>query len=136
MSQLTRRGLPWLPEEIQQLLQEVKKKETHEEIASKHGRTAGAIRSRLRELAADYYFNDNRPMEDIIKFTGLDVETISDAIAKRQYTIDLQEKKEKSKSYIQTTLVSSNEARQESSITLLKEIRDIMREMLEILRKN
>jgi hypothetical protein len=42
-------GKPWKEEEISQLLSEVGKK-TISEIAEIHKRTAGGIRSRLRDL--------------------------------------------------------------------------------------
>ena len=139
MSVPSRRGQPWSDDEIQNLLQAVRKKESIEQIAQKHERTPGGIRSRLRELAADYYFNDNRPIDEIMKYTGLDSGTISDAISKRQYAMDLKEKKEKinpSNPMIQTTLLlSSSEARQEGSIALLKEIRDMMKEILVVMKK-
>jgi hypothetical protein len=136
MSLPSRCGKAWSSEEIQQLLKEVRRKETHNQIASTHERTVGGIRARLKGLAADYYFNDNRPLEEIMKFTGLDSETISDAISKRQYEIDMKEKKEKMAPILQTTLVGPTEIKKEGMISLLTEIRDMMKEMLEILKKD
>jgi len=139
MSVPNRCGKAWSDEEVQKLLQEVRKKNSHTQMASAHERTVGGIRARLKQLAADYYFNDNRPIDEIMKFTGLDSGTISDAISKRQYSMDLKEKKEKmnpSNPMIQTTLLlSSSEARQEGSIALLKEIRDMMKEILVVMKK-
>ncbi len=86
-------GKPWTTENIAKLLADVQKKKTHEELAELHGRTVGGIRSRLREIAADYYFNDELPMKDIEKYTGLSPEVIADAISRREYRNGLAEKK-------------------------------------------
>ena len=136
MSVPSRRGQPWIDDEIQNLLQAVRKKESIEQIAQKHERTPGAIRSRLRELAADYYFNDNRPIDEIMKFTGLDAETISDAISKRQYAMDLKEKKESQVLAKPAVIpkVSEPQQKREYMTSLLVEIRDMMKEMLEIMK--
>lgn len=141
MSLPTRNGKAWRDDEILQLLKGVQKKKTTEELAEEHQRTPGGIRSRLREIAADYYFNENKPLDQIAKFTGLDVDTISDAIAKRQYRMDQQEKKIQTK--INPTPVTSyfaEEAKQaepkkEGMISLLTEIRDLMKEMVNILKE-
>lgn len=138
MSTPTRHGKPWSDEEIQKLLQAVKRKETHEQIANIHQRTPGGIRSRLRQLAADYYFNDNRPIEEIMQFTGLDDETIADAISRRQWQIDQKEKKtsEKPQQMLISQMIQQPEQKKEGMISLLTEIRDMMKEMLEIMKKN
>jgi hypothetical protein len=127
MSLPARHGNPWSEDEIQKLLQAVKKKETHVQIAVSHQRTQGSIRAKLRGLAADYYFNDNRPIEDIMRFTGLDNETITDAISKRQWRIDQKVKE-------QTQVLEDPEPKREGMISLLSEIRDMMKEMLEIMK--
>jgi purine nucleoside permease len=40
-------------------------------------------------IAADYYFNDERPIDEIKRYTGLTVEDISDAISKRQHMTEM-----------------------------------------------
>jgi hypothetical protein len=132
MSLPARCGKPWSDEEIQKLLQAVRRKETHAQIAAAHERTQGGIRSRLRELAADYYFNDNRPLEDIAKFTGLDLEMITDAISRRQYAMDMKEKKTPQQKPI--TQADSQPEVKEGMVSLLKEIRDMMKELLQIIK--
>ena len=92
-----RMGLTWQESEIQQLLQNVKRGLNFEQIADEHQRTRGSITAKLRELAADYYLNDERSIEDIKKFTGLDDEIIVDAIQRRQYATKLKEEKAKVK---------------------------------------
>lgn len=90
-------GKPWEDDEIVQLLKEVQRKLTIDEIAIIHKRTFGGIRSRLRELAADYHFNDGRPIEQIIKFTGLSESDIKDAIEKRTTKLKYLEERQKQK---------------------------------------
>ena len=93
-------GKAWSEEEIVKLLACVQKKMNHADIAEKHGRTVGSISSRLKAIAADYHFNNKRPLVDIMKYTGLSAEQISDAIAKRQYQIDMAEKKKEARATI------------------------------------
>ncbi len=88
-------GKPWGDDEIVQLLKNVQKKKTIDEIAVIHRRTYGGIYSRLREIAADYHFNDGRSIEEIIKFTGLSEENINDAILRRANRQEYQQEKEK-----------------------------------------
>lgn len=134
MSVPSRHGNPWSEDEIQKLLQAVKKKQTHVQIAVAHQRTQGGISSKLRGLAADYYFNDNHPIEDIMRFTGLDTETITDAISRRQYQMDLKEKEQSVQSSVVETTRPA-EVKREYMTSLLVEIRDMMKEMLEIMKK-
>jgi hypothetical protein len=77
-------GKPWADEEVVQLLTEIQKNLTHAEIAEIHKRSIGSILQRLKSLAADYHFNDNRPIEQIMKYTGLSQRAVQEAIVKRQ----------------------------------------------------
>lgn len=81
-------GKQWKEEEIIKLLANVQKGMTHSQISENHGRTVGSITSKLKGMAADYYFNDERPINEIKKYTGLSIEDISEAISKRQYEMD------------------------------------------------
>lgn len=81
-------GKQWKEEEIVKLLSNVQKGMTHSQISENHGRTVGSITSKLKGMAADYYFNDERPINEIKKYTGLSIEDISEAISKRQYEMD------------------------------------------------
>ena len=87
-------GKAWTEEEIVKLLACVQKKMNHADIAEKHGRTVGSISSRLKSIAADYYFNDKMPLANIMKYTGLSPEQVGDAIAKRKNQNEIAEKKE------------------------------------------
>jgi hypothetical protein len=77
-------GKVWLDDEIVRLLKSVKDKKTHNEIATEHGRTLGGIVSRLKSIAADYYFDDLMSIDDIQQMTGLNKKKISNAIANRE----------------------------------------------------
>jgi hypothetical protein len=45
-------------------------------------------------MAADYWFIDKRPIEEIIKFTGLTKEEIEDVITIRNYKEEVMKQKE------------------------------------------
>ena len=78
-----RMGQKWTDEEVSKLLISIRKKKSIEAIAAEHGRTVGGINAERRKLAADYWFNDERPIEEIAKFTGLSPAEIDKAIKKR-----------------------------------------------------
>jgi hypothetical protein len=81
-------GKPWTDEDVVKLLKNIQQKKTHDEIAKEHCRTIGGIRSRLRQIATDYYFENELPIKDISKYTGLTSDEISDAISRRQWRMD------------------------------------------------
>jgi len=97
----SRLGAPWKDEELIQLLTSVKNKESIQEIAKKHSRTEGGIISRLRYLAAEYYINDDKTIEEIKVITGLDKESIIDAIQRREWADSQKEKKAAQKNELQ-----------------------------------
>ncbi len=136
MSTPPRHGKPWSEEETQNLLQAIRRKESHSQISQNHQRSEGAIRSRLRQLAADYYFNDNRSIEEVMKFTGLNRDMILEIIAQRQWYINQKEKrqeeKKEKKQEQKTLLFSKQEPKQEGMVSLLIEIRDLMKELVAI----
>lgn len=78
-------GQLWTEEEVVKLLKYVKEGKSQHEIANLHERTVGGIKGKLSQLAADYYFNDERSIEQIQKFTGLSEEEIANSISKRQF---------------------------------------------------
>jgi len=78
-----RMGKPWSQEEIKKLLSSIHHTKPIAEIALEHERTEGSIESYRRKLAADYHFNDNRPIEEIQAFTGLTREQVEDSIKRR-----------------------------------------------------
>ena len=78
-----RMGKVWSKEEIKTLLSSIYHKKSIADIALVLERTEGSIESYRRKLAADYHFNDNRPIEEIQAFTGLTREQVEDAIQRR-----------------------------------------------------
>jgi len=77
------KGRRWSDEEVMGLLKSIKAKKTHDIIANEHQRTVGAIVSKLKEIAADYYFENGLSIDNIKKYTGLDEVLINDAISRR-----------------------------------------------------
>jgi GxxExxY protein len=77
--------IPWKDEDVIEILKCVQKKDTVEQIAAKFNRPTSVVIGKLKTLAADYFFNDNRPIEEIISFTGLPFNEVNDAIAKRRW---------------------------------------------------
>ena len=100
----SRIGLPWKDEELIQLLTSVKNNENIHEIAKKHKRTEAGIISRLRVLAAEYYTNDDKSIEEIKVITGLDKDSIIAAIQKRELVDGQKEKKTSQKKQVNTNL--------------------------------
>ena len=85
-------GKAWSDDETLQLLQSVKKKKAHQEIATEHERTLGGITSRLRHLAGEYH-KEGRSIEAIMKFTGLTEGIIKEAIKSREVREIMNEKR-------------------------------------------
>lgn len=75
-------GKAWTDDEVKKLLAAIAKKKPFDEIAKEHERTNGGIVGKLRQLAFEYH-QEGRSMDDIRRFTGLDEETINDAIKRR-----------------------------------------------------
>jgi hypothetical protein len=130
-------GKAWLDDEVVQLLKAVKAKKTHNEIALEHGRTLGGIVAKLKGIAADYYFGDKRSLDDIQRFTGLDKETISDAISRREWENSVKEAKVKAKAPKKTSepTVNISVKTGEPTITevyeLLKDIQKTLKVLVE-----
>ncbi len=95
-------GKPWSEEEIIQLLKEVQKKIPIDEIAILHKRTYGGIHARLKHLAIEYHYNDKRPIEQIMKFTGLSEVDIKDSIRRHKQKIEKQTQQEEQEKKIET----------------------------------
>jgi hypothetical protein len=77
------KGKRWTDEEVIQLLTLVRKKESHESIATTLGRTAGAVHAQLKKLATEYYENDGMSIDTIQKMVGLPRGVIEEAIQKK-----------------------------------------------------
>lgn len=76
-------GLPWFEDEEAILLEELNKNIDIETIAQKHNRTIGGINSRLRQIVYKMYLK-KISIEEIIKQTKLDAESINQIVDKRK----------------------------------------------------
>jgi len=79
-----RNGAPWKDEEVIKMLIAIRKKKTIKEIADIHERTSGGIHSKLKGLAVDYFYNDEKPISEIEKITGLSGKVIQEAVDKKK----------------------------------------------------
>lgn len=75
----TSAGKEWSEDEIAQLLKNIKEKRSVSEI---HKRPNEEIHNKLKELAYDYYYNDERSIEHIQRITGLTRKIILEVIRK------------------------------------------------------
>jgi hypothetical protein len=124
-----RMGKKWENDEFIKLLSLIQKKKTIDEIALEHERTVGSIRSQIRQLAADYYFNDKRPIEEIVKFTGLTKEEI-------EYTIKIRENKILSeaaiKENIRTNKIKNTKKVLEPSVPVNSDMKEVIARLNDI----
>ena len=81
----SRMGQLWSKDEISKLLASIQENKSIEAIAVEHERTHNSIISYLRKIAADYYFNDKKTIDEIIKVTHLTKDQIEDAIKRREF---------------------------------------------------
>ena len=81
-----RLGKKWENEEVNKLLSSIRNKKSIADIATEHERTIGGINGRRKQMAADYWFNDKKSMEEIQNITGLSKGEIEEAIDRRSFT--------------------------------------------------
>lgn len=115
-------GKAWKDEELLQLLKEVKSQMTKQDIATAHKRTVGGIISRLKSLAADYYLNDSKPINEIMVITGLPKDVIIDAISKKEYRDELKDKKAKENKVSEEDILSKTLKTKPNESSELQEI--------------
>jgi hypothetical protein len=78
-----RMGKSWNDDEDIKLLTSIQDNKSTADIAAEHERTIGGINARRRELAADYWFNNNMPIQEIMSITGLSQYDIEKTIEKK-----------------------------------------------------
>ena len=123
--------IPWQDEHVIELLKCVQKKDTIEQISAKFNRPQSVVIGKLKSLAADYFFNDKRSFEEIIKFTGLARDEINDAIAKRRWRLS----QENSQSNKQKNTVPNSNLIPEDDKFKFNELIKIWKEVATILKK-
>ena len=126
-----RMGQGWEDDEVLKLLTSIQKKKPIETIAMEHERTVGGIRSRIRGLAADYHFNDQRSMEEIQKYTGLTKEEIEDVIRRREIKNATGKQKKQPKPAISnnTNMIVFHEENVEENIPTMKEMFSMLKDI-------
>ena len=132
MANLNRRGKAWTQEEESQLLEEIQKKIPIEMIADFHERTEGGIHSRLRSLAADFYYNNKLSLNEIQLKTSLSLNDISNSIAKREYKLQTKsQKKEKQQTIQIPEPIKEEPSDTKEMISLLKDIKGLLERFLQ-----
>ena len=126
-------GKPWMKEEIDQLLSEIKDGKTHKEIAIIHKRTIGGILSILKRVAANLHLINKMEIQQCIEITGLEKADVLDAIDKREY--NEREKKRAAEIKAQVKAQSSVPTRVLDPVTeLRKDVNELKKDVKEILR--
>jgi hypothetical protein len=64
-------GRPWTPDDTKTLLQQVSLRKRVDEIARLQKRTVASIESKLKSIAANLYFNEQLPYEEVEEKTGI-----------------------------------------------------------------
>jgi hypothetical protein len=124
-----RHGQPWAQSEIMKVLRSISKNTPISEIALEHQRNPSAIISRLKEVAADYHYENKMSMEDIKKFTGLSEDVIQEAINKRKFAmINKVPPKVKRIEQVQTKKEENSELME--ILVTLKDIQRMMQEFI------
>jgi len=77
-----RKGQRWTEEEVIALLQAIRRKKSHADIAIKTQRTVISVVAKLESLAYDYYHTGKKMVDEISTLTGLDRDVIEKIIAK------------------------------------------------------
>jgi hypothetical protein len=125
-----RNGVKWKSDEIIQLLEEVSYKSITD-IAKIHERTPNSITAKLNSLAADYFFNDNKSIDEIVELVGLPKPAVDAAIQKRILE-NKEANKPKAKEKAKEPKVNAKKVEPDAETE--SEIEDPMAEILEILK--
>jgi hypothetical protein len=128
----SRMGQCWNDEEITKLLVSIQKKKSIEEIAKEHDRTVGSIKAYIHKLAADYHFNDKRPVEEIQTFTGLTKAQVEDAIKKRE----IKEAVKKISKNTEHNAIIIEKEKQPTMLEVMALLKDIQGKLNILLEKN
>ena len=120
-----RMGKKWDIEEVDKLLLSIQNKKSIVEIAEEHHRTTGAINSRLRQIAAKYWFINKKTIEEISEITSLTKEKIELTIKRRTISNKSENKKSLYKEKIE---VSSDN---KEIVSILKDIQSKLSLLIE-----
>ena len=109
------RGKPWSNADESLLLKKISDEETIENISVYFKRTKGGIKSRLRELACRFV-DDGKTIEQASEYTTIPVEEIEKSIKLRANS--------------SKELVVQNIKKEETLLSVVIEIRDLLKELL------
>ena len=112
-------GKTWSKKEIDDLLAGIADKKTHKELATIHQRTRGAIKSRLQQLAAVYYVEDGKTMEEVETITGLEPVVIEYSIEKYKLNLAEAERKRAEKALTVKSKGPANPKRERGQQTII-----------------
>lgn len=127
-------GKPWKQEELGQLLNEIKEKKSFQDIALLHKRTVGGVTSRLREIAARLHLDEDKSVQECIEITGLDKETVVDAISRREFKESVKAKNKTNKLIVSEITAPKVTEKPGEIAELRNEIVSIKSDIKEILR--
>jgi hypothetical protein len=101
-------GKPWKQEERSELLEDIKRNKSYNEIAGSHKRSIGSIIAKLRSISAELYIDEKKTIDQCIEVTGLDKVDIIDAINKREYNDRLKSKNLENKERVSWDVIKRN----------------------------
>ena len=122
-----RMGQGWTDAEDKKLLSSIHNKKAIQLIADEHQRTVGGIQARQKNLATQYWFNNELPIEEIIKHTGLTKHQIENAIQKQEAMDELKNLKASPK--------KKNDILPDETIELLKHMNEKLDILIEITKE-
>ena len=122
-----RMGQSWTDEEDKQLLSSIHNKKTIKIIANEHQRTVGGIQGRQQFLATQYWFNNELPIEEIVKYTGLTKLQVENAIEKKEQLDELKKLKASPK--------KTKEITPDANAELLKQLNEKMDILIELTKQ-
>lgn len=133
-----RMGKKWEDDEDIKLLTSIQENKSIADIAEEHERTIGGINSRRKGLAADYWFNDKMPIEEIMTITGLSKGEIEETIQRRSFANDFKKTKmelKKATKVAQSSRAPPPPPPQSNEITeLRREVAELKQTMMEMLK--
>jgi len=133
-----RMGKKWEDDEDIKLLTSIQENKSIADIAEEHERTIGGINSRRKGLAADYWFNNNTQIEEIMTITGLSTGEIEETIQRRSFANDFKKTKmelKKATKVAQLSRAPPPPPPQSNEITeLRREVAELKQTMMEMLK--
>jgi hypothetical protein len=127
-------GKPWMKEEIDQLLSEIKDGKSHKQIAIIHKRTIGSILSILKRVAANLHLINKMEIQQCIEITGLEKADVLDAIDKREYNERKKKRAAEIKAQVKAQGISVSTRVLDPVTELRKDMNELKKDIKEILR--